>query len=89
MRQKQKFEKLLLEQKAASESTSTPNVDKKNWFIYLSSRTLSDAETILLNKGLNFAVTPTNIPATEIIARVETAISLSPLKDIIVLHRLV
>ena len=28
----------------------------------------------LLKKGLNFAVTPANIPATEIIAKVETAV---------------
>ena len=73
-RQKQIFKKLLLEQKAASKLTSTPKVDQTNWVINLSSRTLSDAETTLLKKGLNFAVTPTNIPATEIIAKVETAI---------------
>ncbi|RMX36524.1 hypothetical protein pdam_00023009 [Pocillopora damicornis] len=61
--------------KAASESTSTPNVDQTNWLVDLSSRTHSDAETTLLKKGLNFAATPINIPATEIIAKVETAIS--------------
>ena len=38
------------------------------------SRPLSDAEVSLLEKGLNFAVTPTNIPATEIVAKVESAI---------------
>ncbi|RMX37804.1 hypothetical protein pdam_00024510 [Pocillopora damicornis] len=35
---------------------------------------LSDAEKTLLKKGLNFAVTPTDIPATEIIAKVEAAV---------------
>jgi len=39
------------------------------------SRSLSDAEESLLKKGLNFTVTPTNIPATEIIAKVESAVS--------------
>ena len=39
------------------------------------SRFLSNAEESLLKKGLNFAVTPTNIPATEIIAKVELAVS--------------
>ena len=73
-RQKQIFEKLLLEQKAASKLTSTPKVDQANWVINWSSRTLSDAETTLLKKGLNFAVTPTNIRTTEIIAKVETTI---------------
>ena len=49
-------------------------VDKANWVVNLSSRSLSDAEKALLKKGLNFAVTPANIPATEIIAKVEVAV---------------
>ena len=49
-------------------------VDKANWVVNLSSRSLSDAEKALLKKGLNFAVTPANIPATEIIAKVEAAV---------------
>ena len=52
----------------------TPYVDKANWVVNLSSRSLSDAEKALLKKGLNFAVTPANIPATEIIAKVEAAV---------------
>jgi len=40
----------------------------------LSSRTLSEAEVSLLKKGLNFAVTLTSVPATEIIAKVESAV---------------
>ncbi|KAL9954516.1 hypothetical protein ACROYT_G042066 [Oculina patagonica] len=49
-------------------------VDQTNWVINLSSRSLSDAEIALLRKGLNFAVTPTNIPAKEIIASVESTV---------------
>ena len=53
----------------------TPYVDKANWVVNLSSRSLSDAEKALLKKGLNFAVTPANIPATEtVIAKVEAAV---------------
>ena len=52
----------------------TPYVDETNWVINLSYRSLSDAEKALLKKGLNFAVTPANIPATEIIAKVEAAV---------------
>ena len=52
----------------------TPYVDKANWVVNLSSRSLSDAEKAQLKKGLNFAVTPENIPATEIIAKVEAAV---------------
>ena len=40
----------------------TPYVDKANWVVNLSSRSLCDAEKVLLMKGVNFAVTPANIP---------------------------
>ncbi|KAL9953291.1 hypothetical protein ACROYT_G040687 [Oculina patagonica] len=73
-RQKQKFEKLVRERHAAVSLADTPYVDKTNWVINLSSRSLSDAEIALLWKELNFAVTPTNIPAKEIIASVESAV---------------
>ena len=52
----------------------TPYVNKANWVVNLSSRSLSDAEKALLKKGPNFAVTPANIPATENIAKVEAAV---------------
>ena len=55
-------------------TVDTPYLDKTNWVINLSSRSLSDAETALLRKGLNFAVTPANIPTEEIIASVELAV---------------
>ena len=55
-------------------SVDTLYVDKTNWVVYLSCRSLSDAEEALLKKGMNFAVTPANIPATENIAKVEAAV---------------
>ena len=73
-RHKQKFEKLIREKQAAVSPVDTPYVDKTNWVINLSSRSLSDADITLLKKELNFAVTPANIPDTEIIAKVETAV---------------
>ena len=36
-------------------------------------RPLSDAEVSLLKKGFNFAITPSNIPAIEIVTKVESA----------------
>lgn len=39
-----------------------------------SSWPLCDAEVSVLKKGLNFALTPTNIPANEVIAKVESAV---------------
>ena len=62
------------EKQAAVSPIDTSYVDKSNWVINLSSRSLSDAEIALLKKGLNFAVTPANIPATKIIAKVESAV---------------
>ena len=77
-RQQRKFLKLVEEKQASVSKTfhvdQTPRVDKNKWVINLSSRPLSGAEVSLLEKGLNFAVTPTNIPATEIVAKVESAI---------------
>ena len=60
-RQKQKFKTLLHE--------------KTDWVINLSSRSLSDTEIALLKKGLKFA--SKNISATEIIAKVESAVKLN------------
>ncbi|KAL9964643.1 hypothetical protein ACROYT_G028317 [Oculina patagonica] len=73
-KQKQKFEKLLHEKQAAVSPADTSYLDKTNWVINLSSRTLNDAEIALLQKGLNFAVTPANVPAKEIIASDKSAI---------------
>ena len=75
-RQQRKFLKLVQEKQASVSPhvNLTPQVDKNKWVINLSSRPLNDAEVSLLEKGLNFAVTPTTIPATEIVAKVETAI---------------
>ena len=70
-RQQRKFEKLLREKQSP-----TTFVDKTKWVINLSSRTLNEVEVSLLKKGLNFAVTPTSVPATEIIAKIESAVRL-------------
>ena len=46
-------------------------IDKTNW-VNVSSRSLNNAKRALLKKGLNYAVTPTYIPATEIMAKVKS-----------------
>ena len=73
-KQKQKFEKLTHKKQAAVSPPDTPSTDKTNWVINLSSGSLSDAEIALLKKVLNFAVTPENIPATEINTKVKSAV---------------
>ena len=73
-RQQRKFEKLFREKQAYVSPPTTSFVDKTNWVVILSSRSLNEAEVSLLKKGLNFAVTPADIPATEIITKVESAV---------------
>lgn len=75
-RQQQKFEILLQEKQAVVSSTNTPHVDKANWHVNPYSRSLSDSETALLKKGLDFAVIPNSIPAAEIIVKIESVIIL-------------
>jgi len=53
--------------------------EKKKWVINLSSKKLSDDETSVLAKGMNFAVAPKRIPVDQFIAETESSISsLSP-----------
>ena len=73
-RQQRKFLKLARAKQASAVSyiDQTPQVDKNKWVINLSSRPLRDTEVSLLKKGLNFALIPSNIPVTEIVAKVES-----------------
>ena len=55
-------------------SAFTGNPINHTILINLLSRSVTEAEVSLLKKGLKFAVTPAEIPATEIIAKVESAV---------------
>ena len=61
---KRKSEKLLRKKQLSVSHTSL--VDKTNWVINLSSRTLSEAGMSLLKKGFNFTVTPASVQAKEV-----------------------
>ena len=50
-------------------------VNRSTWVRNLSSRILSEDETHVLQKGLNFAVTPKFIPKLDIISEIEDGIS--------------
>ncbi|XP_011861944.1 PREDICTED: uncharacterized protein LOC105558715, partial [Vollenhovia emeryi] len=63
--QKEKFAKM----KPHTQTAAPPLIEKN-----LSSQTLSPAETAILAKRHNFAVTPSRIPTEEIISQIETAI---------------
>lgn len=49
--------------------------------IIFSSQTLAPSTTSVLAKGLNYAITPCNIPMTEIICGVELALGEIPLAE--------
>ena len=74
-RQQRKFHKLLQKKQSSVLPTNTSSIDKNKWVVNLSSRPLSDTEVSLLQKGLNFAISPTSIPATEIVVKVESGIN--------------
>ena len=55
------------------------SINQEKWVINLSNRSLTVSERSVLVKGLNFSVTPSKIPVTDIIAATEHACS--QLKD--------
>lgn len=72
MRQKEdtaKFERL---QQKRSSRREIPTLDRTKVIVNLSKKSLSRAETEVLEHGLNFAVPPKEIPSKEIIAKTET-----------------
>ena len=71
--QRQKFTRMKEEkcQKGLTSNSSTFNKDR--WVKNLSERSLNKDEEEVLKLGLNFAVTPTKIPVSEIIASTELA----------------
>ena len=66
-------ELLRKQDKEPTQAHSNTSVDSNRWVVNLSERELSQAELSVLKKGLNFAVTSTDIPVDEIIASTELA----------------
>ncbi|XP_071476499.1 uncharacterized protein [Diadema antillarum] len=56
------------------DSTGSGDQESNNWVRNLSSRDLSEYETSVLSKGLNYAVTPKQLPVSELITATESAI---------------
>ena len=59
------------QQKQVAELQNQITIDKSKFVVNLSTKTLSPHEKDLLEKGLNFSVTPKNIPTKDIVAEVE------------------
>jgi hypothetical protein len=70
---------------APQDTTSNYKNIKRNghqpqWVINLSGRTLDDGVSSILQKGLNYAVTPHTIPIEDILAGVEKAVQSLPVE---------
>ena len=79
-RQKAKYQKISLKQRKTDEDTGITKVSSKEkqdlrskWVVNLSDRTLTDEEKSLLQKGMNFAVTPTSVPVKDYVIGIESA----------------
>ena len=69
------------QQRQAAELQNQITTDKSKWVINFSTKTLSPHEKDLLEKGLNFSVTPNNIPTKDIVAKVETVVKNLPIAE--------
>jgi hypothetical protein len=69
-RQCRKF--MAIKSKATEEQVSS-SIDTNRWVLNLSKHQISEEEKNLLSKGLNFAVTPQQLPVSDIIATTEQA----------------
>ena len=69
------------QQKQIAELQNQITIDKSKWVVNLSTKRLSPHEKDLLEKGLNFSVTPKNIPTKDIVAKVETVVKNLPIAE--------
>ena len=67
-----KFNELISKNKVTQSDTNVTN--KNKWVINMSSKQLSQIETDLLAKGLNFSITSKTLPNKDIIATIQDAV---------------
>ena len=66
-----KFSRLLVAGTTQAPEDRSSAVNKNRWLVNLSSKTLTDAEQTVLQKGLNFAHAPRKMPTFEIAAAIK------------------
>ena len=74
--QMDKYERLERQQEIQLDENEDTTIDRNRWVMNLSSRNITNSENSVLQKGLNFAITPTKMPLHEIISSTELACSL-------------
>ena len=80
-RQQKKMEKLIERKRCLSVDNSTIDLSGewlKKWVVNISKHKVAKDETAVLSKGLNFAVSPENIPTDEYIVATEQACKFLP-----------
>ena len=75
--QKRKFDRLLCKQRKHQDSHRNRKVSDRV-VVNLSSKELTESQRSILAKGLNFAISPREIPTRHIVANVESAIRVLP-----------
>ncbi|XP_070547586.1 uncharacterized protein [Ptychodera flava] len=73
-RQQQKYDHLVAQRNGDDrngENYLTTHINPDKWVVNLSNRQLSPAEITVLQKGMNFCVTPLSVPVQEIVASTE------------------
>ena len=76
-RQKQKLSRLIQKKENTEIHVDLSGTQLKKWVINLCKRELSKAETTVLAKGLNFAVSPDKLPMNEYIVQTEKHVDTS------------
>ena len=61
--------------KHAQKAKTSNSTDKSKWIINLSSHDINKDEKELLKKGMNYSITPTTIPAVDLVAKIKTVLA--------------
>ena len=72
--------------KLAQQAETCNSTEKSKWVINLSSHDINKDEKELLEKGLNYPITPTTIPAVELVAKIETVLAGMPTEEADTIH---
>lgn len=83
-RQREKFDRFTSRQRAVvmeNQPKSNNTIEKTKWVINKSSRTLTEEESSILQRGFNFAQCQKTLPKVEIIAGVEPALRECPKEE--------
>ena len=68
-------------QQAETPPQTVDSIDQSKWVINLSSHDIKEDEKELLEKGMNYSITPTTILAVDLVAKTETVLAEMPTEE--------